>query len=234
MTIKSIAHSVAFLLFGSTITLGIFWYLHPEGNYEPLTLVLLTLATVILLIPEIPIIKNKIKPITPEQILEYREKMRKEIERNIEPIDKYKTHGRAIIRDINRMDHYPDIDNNKKGISPWFRLEIKGFYHRGVEFFMRVLSVKYEPNFKAWRIVKDDEEGREKAFLVCQIPFERIVRINWDGDEYYNEPHFYCNFSNKKKEPYEELLLYKEEGTGEHTYFSAISEYYAAEGLQKK
>jgi hypothetical protein len=30
------------------------------------------------------------------------------------------------------MDHYPEIDEKAKGISPWFRAGLIGMYHRGV------------------------------------------------------------------------------------------------------
>ena len=36
---------------------------------------------------------------------------------------------------------------------------------------------------------------------------ERIVNIDWNGDEYDGIPHVYCRFSSKSKEPYEELVF---------------------------
>lgn len=38
-----------------------------------------------------------------------------------------------IIRDIAGMDSYPQIAENEKGISSWFKLEFKSLYHRGFE-----------------------------------------------------------------------------------------------------
>jgi hypothetical protein len=43
------------------------------------------------------------------------------------------TNGEAIIRELRRKDTYPDIDDSLRGISPWFKLELKGTYHRGIE-----------------------------------------------------------------------------------------------------
>jgi hypothetical protein len=33
---------------------------------------------------------------------------------------------------MKRLDAYPDLDENEKGISPWFRLGLVGTYHRGI------------------------------------------------------------------------------------------------------
>lgn len=234
MNIKlSIPIVLSILLYSAAIYVGYLWYSHPDGNYEPITFILLAVASIILLMSKLPVLR-KSNTSTPVEILEQREKIKKEFERNVPPKDGSISHGRAIIRDINRMDQYPDVDSKNKGISPWFRLEIKGTYHRGIEFFMRVVSVKYEPECKAWRMAEYEEEESENAFLVGRILFENIVKTIWEGDRYYPEPHFYCQFSTKKKEPYEKLLLYRKGGEGEHIYFLEIAEYYAALKLQQK
>lgn len=41
-----------------------------------------------------------------------------------------------IIVDISRMDDFPKIDEHSVGISPWFKLDVIGFYHRGIEVFL--------------------------------------------------------------------------------------------------
>jgi hypothetical protein len=49
---------------------------------------------------------------------------------------------------------------------------------------------------------------------VARIPFEKIEKVDWRGDEYYADPHIYCSFAGRAFGPYEEILIYKEmEGT---------------------
>ena len=38
-----------------------------------------------------------------------------------------------IVRDVDRVDDYPDGDTKGKGISAWFKVELLGTYHRGIE-----------------------------------------------------------------------------------------------------
>jgi hypothetical protein len=45
---------------------------------------------------------------------------------------------RLIVRDLARVDAYPDIDDRPWGISAWFRVEAKGLYHRGLEVFLAI------------------------------------------------------------------------------------------------
>ena len=83
-------------------------------------------------------IKNICEKDDPVETLEYREKLKREFENKLPPKpNRGGDHCRceAIIRDITRMDEYPDIDPKSKGISPWFKVEVKGLYHKGLEIF---------------------------------------------------------------------------------------------------
>jgi hypothetical protein len=51
------------------------------------------------------------------------------------------TNGDAIIRELRRKDSYPAIDESLRSISPWFKVELKGTYHRGIEVITSVESV---------------------------------------------------------------------------------------------
>jgi hypothetical protein len=44
-------------------------------------------------------------------------------------------------------------------------------------------------------------------FVVGRIPFDAIVSIDWNGDEYYPMPHFYC-WVEQADGPYEAIVLY--------------------------
>jgi hypothetical protein len=45
------------------------------------------------------------------------------------------------------------------------------------------------------------------VLLISSIPYENIEQADWDGDEYYGDPHIYCWFNNKKV-PYEHTAIY--------------------------
>jgi hypothetical protein len=44
--------------------------------------------------------------------------------------------------------------------------------------------------------------------MIGSIPYENIDNVDWDGDEYYSDPHVYCFFS-YKNEPYEHIGFYE-------------------------
>jgi len=161
-------------------------------------------------------------------------KWRKEVEENLRGADKYGTHGETIIRDVSRMDAYPNIDDKQKGISPWFKVEIKGLYYRGIEVFLRVEYLRYIESENGWCYANYGDEDAVNVLLVGRIPFDVIKAVEWNGDEYYRIPHTYCTFSKKEKQPYEELVFYRVEHTEGRDYFIEIAKYVDVRKLSKK
>jgi hypothetical protein len=159
----------------------------------------------------------------PAVLLKQRQEWRSEFERHLTMESNGLIHGEAIIRDITRMDNYPDIDDRKKGISSWFKVEVKGLYHRGVEVILRIDGLIYIENLRQWRYSKNDESGTVTAYLVGQIPFDVIRGVEWNGDEFYDFPHIYCVFNKKQKQPYENLVYCALQGSDEYRYFSEIT-----------
>jgi hypothetical protein len=160
------------------------------------------------------VIKNFLKP-DPVLVLKRREEFRNEFESKLPRKNQYGIHCEAIIRDIKRMDSYPDIDTAKKGISPWFKVEVKGLYHRGVEVFISMPEYIKRDKGGGWKFT-DHKDAEEKvlAYPVGRIPFDLIEYINWDGDEYYPFPHIYCRFKAFKGQPYESIPFFaKHEGS---------------------
>lgn len=144
----------------------------------------------------------------PKVILEHRAKMKKEIEEGFYRWHKAgNTRDEIIVRDLKRMDNYPNNDDSIKGISPWFRVGFKDLYTRGIEIFLSMPMHAIKKNGK-WNLSHDSEDGSKLVYQVGRIPFENIVTIDWDGDEYYGYPHFYCSFTNKKQ-PYEDIVYYE-------------------------
>lgn len=150
------------------------------------------------------------RKLTPSQIVELRTKWKAEIEPRIVETHRKKFRRDVIIRDMRRIDRYPEIED-KKGISPWFRVGLIGTYHRGIQVGLRWTELKKHADGKSLRQVnyKAGETGDLKAVLIGLIPFENIDNIDWDGDEYYGFPHIYCYFTHGR-EPYERLAYFVE------------------------
>lgn len=115
---------------------------------------------------------------------------------------------KVIIRDIHR-NIYPNYDENSNSISPWFSLDFYRLYFNGISFVLRILDILYCLKTEEWRIQNYEEEPTEewvsiKAFMIGNIPYYNIVDIDLIGDEYNDNPHFYCEFNNSGS-PYEEI-----------------------------
>lgn len=70
----------------------------------------------------------------------------------------------VIIRDVKRVDNYPDSDEGGRGISPWFRAGLVGTYHRGIQ-----LGLRYEG--LCW-----DEPAKHEALEIRQLQTGRESR----------------------------------------------------------
>jgi hypothetical protein len=145
--------------------------------------------------------------LSPAQVIELRSKWKPQFERHIWENFKRELRTDVIIRNMKRLDEYPNLDENDKGVSPWFRLGLVGTYHRGI-----MLSHGWGTLTKdgdAWRYTdyKAGERGDLKVMLISNVPYENVEQVDWNGDEYYGYPHIYCWF-NKKKVPYEHTGFY--------------------------
>lgn len=173
---------------------------------------------------------------SPEKIIAHRKKWKEYFEQHLRWIDNSSQYGEAIIRDVKRVDTYPDIDEKSRGISPWFRVGLIGIYHRGIEVGLRYESLKFDESYDQWRFTNYKEKERKdiSALLIGRIPFDWVVEVDWEGDEYYGVPHIYCHFFNKKKEPYEELAFAEKKEGYERPYFIDICSYDEVHKLSKK
>lgn len=114
-----------------------------------------------------------------------------------------------IIRDVKRKSQYPKTCHGK-GASSSFKVWLVDTYHNGIMVSFGTLQITYikaiEDNTNWFFCKSDDPEGR-KVFLIGKIPFHRIENVNWKGDEYSGyDPHVFCRFDSKDREPYEELV----------------------------
>lgn len=141
----------------------------------------------------------------PEALVEHRERLREVIMAGLKWNPATGGYGDAIIRDIKRLDHYPDMVEDR-GISSWFRTGLAGTYHRGIQVGLGYEGLIYDEGIKKWRLESSiDNPEVITAARIGWIPYDNIVRVNWDGDENYGMPHFFCKFS-RKGEPYEAIF----------------------------
>src|SRR5271169_6669253 len=72
------------------------------------------------------------------------------------------------------MDSYPDVDENAKGISPWFRAGLVGTYHKGALIGLEWTTLT-EDTVGEWRLTdyKNGEKGDIRVMLIGYVPFEK-------------------------------------------------------------
>lgn len=177
---------------------------------------------------------KKLEKEDPARTMELRQKWKAEIQGHLRWIDDVVGYGEAIIRDVRRADLYPQVDAQGKGISPWFRVGLLGLYHRGLQVGLRIEGLRYDEPAGGWRYSDYGEQPDVNAYVVGRIPFERIVSVDWDGDEYYGFPHVYCRFTSKRKEPYEEVVFCERRRLDHIVYYSEITRYDDVSNLSKR
>jgi len=163
-----------------------------------------------------------IKGTKPEVILKRRQDLKRDIETHLHKRrDAYGTFGEAIIRDIDKMDYYLH-DNPKKSYASyaWFRVEIKDISYRSLDCFISMPEeIVYDEKKSKWRFINKGEKG-VNAYAVGKIPYENIINIDWNGDEYYPVPHIYCRYQNRS--PYLAIHYYLKQGREPHEYFQQV------------
>lgn len=174
--------------------------------------------------------------LTPSEVVQLRQQWKTKFETKILEQRRKGLRTDVIIRDMNRIDNYPDIEEKKKGISSWFRVGLMDTYHKGIQVGLRwgMLSIDAETN--GWRYTdrQAGEKGDVKVILIGYIPFESIETVNWDGDEFYGYPHIYCYFNAKHKEPYERLAYCEKKELDDFPYYVEIADHDNVNKLSKK
>lgn len=182
-------------------------------------------------------LRGRRRRLSSAEILELRQKWKPLFEKEIWKTHAEKLRKDVIIRDMKRLDHYPDVDRKEKGISPWFRIDLMGTYHKGILVGLRWGELTRHGEEGGWRYTnyKAGESGDLKVILIGRIPFENIESVDWDGDEYYYFPHIYCYFDAKRKEPYEELVFCEQNCPPKRLpYYVEVASYEKVRRLNKK
>lgn len=194
---------------GSIITLiaSILWVV-AGGGYEA-WIVSISSFTVIFLKHEYFFeFLRKRRKLSPEQKIAARDRWRPIFQEYfLEAASKGHRVGDAIIHDVIRLDNYPNLDE-KKGISPWFRVGLMGTYNHGILLGLRWTHLE-DIDGKWVENYKNPSKNSIKVMLLGQVPYEVIESVNFNGDDYYNKPHVYCHFD-YSGQPYERLYYGEE------------------------
>ena len=145
--------------------------------------------------------------LTAAQKLELRKKWKPLFEERVWLRFKEDLRTDVIIRDMKRIDAYPNIKDNAKGISPWFRLGLAATYHRGIMVSHGLGMLTQSADGWRYTDYKAGEKGDLKVYSISNIAYDDIENVDWDGDEYYSFPHIYCYFRHRT-EPYEYSAFY--------------------------
>jgi hypothetical protein len=127
-------------------------------------------------------LRRRRRRLSPAQILSLRQKWKPLFEEEIIKNHTQKLRKDIIIRGVKRLDDYPNVDEKKKGISPWFRVGLMGTYHKGILAGLRwgKLTRQGEDD---WRFTDyKSEKGDIKVILIGKIAFESIESVDWEGD----------------------------------------------------
>jgi hypothetical protein len=170
--------------------------------------------------------------LTSQDKLKLRNEWKPQFSDYLAKLHREKLRNDVVIRDIRRMDLYPEIQESK-GISAWFRVSLIDTYERGI-----MVGLEWEALIQeagGYRYVdraKHEKDGRN-LLLTGYIPYENIESVDWDGDHYYDYPHIYCYFS-FKGQPYERLVFCeRHELDGRHYYTDIIDYISVVKGSKK-
>jgi len=117
-------------------------------------------------------------------------------------------HSEIIIRRIGDKS-YPNHEDGP-GISGWFKLDVLDFYYGGLAFIYNLKYAVLDSKTRRWSFLPEEQSdslfpsrfSKAKIFLTGNIPWRNILHYDMRGDEYYPQPHLYCQFADKEM-PYE-------------------------------
>jgi len=181
-------------------------------------------------------IRGKQRRLSTHEIVQLRQKWKNEFETQLLERRQAGLRSDVIVRDMRRLDNYPNTGDKGKGISPWFRVGLMGTYHKGIQVGLRWGTLTMDQERNKWRYTdyQKGEKGDIKVILIGYVPYENIEAVDWDGDEFYGFPHIYCYFSTKRKEPYERLAFCEEKRLNDFPFYSEVADYDAVHKMRKR
>ena len=210
MNVTGLCYLIALLCAGSGITLAILRFNENAKAYDPYIGIVAALGTLFGLLPRvIDHFRAQRSASEPANILRHRLEMEAKFKAEFQKDFSTGYAPRVIIRDLGRIDKYPDVRPNGRRISAWTRMELKGLYERGIELYYEIVTIKHQGFDDSWRLADHDEEDAETAAVLARIPYEFIERLNPEGDCYYPEPHIFCRFKGIGGTAFQEIVLYR-------------------------
>lgn len=180
--------------------------------------------------------RGRKRQLSADEIVQLRQKWKSEIEAKLWDRRREGLRTDIIVRDMKRVDNYPDTEDKKKGASSWFRAGLMGTYHKGVLLGLRWGSLTLDSKIDKYRYTnyKNGEKGDIKVILIGYVKYEDIEAVDWEGDEFYGLPHFYCYFNTKSKEPYERLAYCEQKHLNDIPFYTDVADFNEVHKLRKK
>jgi hypothetical protein len=175
--------------------------------------------------------RNK-RRLTAKEKLELRNRWKSQFTSYLADQHQKKLRTDVIIRDMKRMDVYPEASSSK-GISAWFRVGLADTYERGIMVGLRWEGLTEGDDGFRYGDWTKGEEGQRKVLLTGYVPYENIESVDWDGDGYYGFPHIYCYFT-FKGEPYEKIMFCERHELNGWPFFTGVVDYKSVRKLSKK
>ena len=172
--------------------------------------------------------------LAPQEKLALRSKWKPEFQDKIDELQHKGLRQDAIIRDMKRLDTYPEVSKGR-GVSSWFRGGLVDTYEKGIMVGLSWEGLVQEES--GWRYADYDSESKKAEYatllLTGFIPYENIESVDWIGDDYYGFPHIYCYFA-FGGEPYERLAFCRRLQVPGRETFVEVAGYKAVRALSKK
>ncbi len=103
---------------------------------------------------------------------------------------------KVLLRNIDRANEYPeDKIKNPDKTWPFFKTELRGLYHQGIEVYNAVVG--FEEQADGLYINHYGSTNDENGYLIARVPFDWIDHVDFDGDEYDFTPHIFCRFKRR-------------------------------------
>jgi hypothetical protein len=165
--------------------------------------------------------RGRKRRLTPQEVLTLRAKWKGPFTEWLQLRNHEKLRTDVIIRDVKRIDIYPNSKEGK-GISAWFRSGVIDTYEKGIMLGLGTHELMYDQQKDVYYFPPKGERGSVKLMFAGFVPFEGIESVDWEGDQYYSYPHIYCYFDQKDKQPYERLSFCERRTLDGHVYFTEI------------
>jgi hypothetical protein len=120
--------------------------------------------------------------------------------------------GRDVtVRDVKRLDKYPETDENDRGISPWFRSGLVGTYDGGILLLLRWVTLRKEAlaHLKLPHFERSSAFPEGKFALIARVAYAQIVEFDQHGDDYSSRASLYLHFDGRREGPYDKFLICK-------------------------